>query len=147
MKINNVNNTPNFTSMGMLSKSLYTLSNNDMLNASFVDVFAMDTPRTIVETKNRGKQAGIEMGFREYTGTFIAEFSAAVFAVLASKFISKKLSPDVKVNSSSWITNNGLDVFLDIFNKSDKTPHGYIKNVFSSISGLNGNEIKSFSAK
>jgi hypothetical protein len=44
----------------------------------------MDTPRTVVETKNRGKQAGIEMGFREYTGTFIAEFSAALFAVLAS---------------------------------------------------------------
>lgn len=77
--------------MGALSNALYTLGNNDMLNASFVDVFAMDTPRTIVETKYRGKQAGIEMGFREYTGTFIAEFSAAVFAVLASKLISKKV--------------------------------------------------------
>ena len=54
--------------------------------------------------------------FREYTGTFSAEFSAAVFAILASKFLSKKLKPDVKVNSGSWITNNGLDVFSDIFN-------------------------------
>ena len=44
MKINTVNNTLNFTSsLGGLSKTLYTLSNNDMLNASFVDVFAMDT--------------------------------------------------------------------------------------------------------
>jgi hypothetical protein len=75
--------------MGGLSKALYTLSNNDMLNASFVDVFAMDTPRTIVETKNRGKQAGIEMGLREYTGTFIAEFSAAIFAIIASKIIAQ----------------------------------------------------------
>ena len=144
MKINNVNNTPNFTSMGMLSKSLYTLSNNDMLNASFVDVFAMDTPRTIVETKNRGKQAGIEMGFREYTGTFIAEFSAAVFAVLASKFIAKKISPDIKVNSGSWITNNGLEVFSDIYNKSDKTPKGYVENVLNSMSGLVGSKTKNF---
>ena len=145
MKINTVNNTLNFTSsLGGLSKTLYTLSNNDMLNASFVDVFAMDTPRTIVETKNRGKQAGIEMGFREYTGTFIAEFSAAVFAILSSKFISKKLNPDVKVNSGSWITNNGLDVFKEIFNNSDKTPKGYVEGVLNSISGLVGSETKNF---
>ena len=146
MKINSINNnTLNFSSsMGTLSKSLYTLSNNDMLNASFVDVFAMDTPRTIVETKNRGKQAGIEMGFREYTGTFIAEFSAAVFAILASKFIAKKLNPEIKVNSGSWITNNGLDVFYDIYNKSDKTPYGYVENVLNSMSGQVGTRTKKF---
>ena len=35
MKINNINNNAlNFTSMGILSKTLYTLSNNDMQNAS-----------------------------------------------------------------------------------------------------------------
>ena len=146
MKINSINNnTLNFSSsMGTLSKSLYTLSNNDMLNASFVDVFAMDTPRTIVETKNRGKQAGIEMGFREYTGTFIAEFSAAVFAIIASKFISKKLTPDVKVNSASWITNNGLNVFSDIYTKTDKTPKNYVENVLNSMSGQVGTKTKNF---
>ena len=146
MKINSINNnTLNFSSsMGTLSKSLYTLSNNDMLNASFVDVFAMDTPRTIVETKSRGKQAGIEMGFREYTGTFIAEFSAAVFAILASKFIAKKLNPEIKVNSGSWITNNGLDVFYDIYNKSDKTPYGYVENLLNSMSGQVGTRTKKF---
>ncbi len=146
MKINTVNNTLNFTSsLGGLSKTLYTLSNNDMLNASFVDVFAMDTPRTIVETKNRGKQAGIEMGFREYTGTFIAEFSAAVFAILASKFISKKINPDIKVNSSSWITNNGLNVFSDLYNKSNKTPESYVETTLNAMSGIAGRETKNFS--
>ena len=146
MKIEKINNTLSFNaSMGGLSNALYTLSNNDMLNASFVDIFAMDTPRTIVETKNRGKQAGIEMGFREYTGTFIAEFSAAVFAILASKFISKKLNPQVKVNSGSWITNNGLDVFSEIYKKSDKTPKSYVENVLNSMLGLVGNKTKEFS--
>ena len=146
MRINKIDNTLNFyAAMGGLSKTLYTLSNNDMLNASFVDVFAMDTPRTIVETKNRGKQAGIEMGFREYTGTFIAEFSAALFAVLASKFIAKKITPDIKVNPHSWITNNGLDVFSDIYNKSDKTPESYVENVLNSMSGIKGKETKEFS--
>lgn len=140
------NNNANFTgSMGALSNALYTLSNNDMLNASFVDIFAMDTPRTVVETKHRGKQAGIEMGFREYTGTFIAEFSSAIFAILASKIIAKKLNPDVKVNSGSWITNNGLNVFSDIYNKSDKTPKGYVEKVLNSMSGLVGSKTKYFS--
>ena len=145
MKIDKINNAPNFTSaMGGLSKALYTLSNNDMLNASFVDIFAMDTPRTIVESKNRGKQAGIEMGFREYTGTFIAEFSAALFAVIASKFISKRLTSNIKVNSGSWITNNGLDVFSDIYNKSDKTPKSYVENLLNSMSGQVGSKTKNF---
>lgn len=144
---NNINNTQrlNFkSSMGLVSKTLYTLSNNDMLNASFVDVFAMDTPRTIIETKQRGKEAGIEMGFREYTGTFIAEFSSAVFAILVSKFISKKIQPETKVNSSSWITNNGLNVYSEIYEKSDKTPHSYVKNVLDSMTGLVGDKRKSF---
>ena len=147
MRINKIDNTLNFNaSMGGLSQALYTLGNNDMLNASFVDVFAMDTPRTIVETKNRGKQAGIEMGFREYTGTFIAEFSAALFAVLASKFIAKKIKPDVKVNSGSWITNNGLNVFSEIYEKSNKTPKGYVENVLNSMSGIAGNKTKKFTS-
>ena len=146
MKIEKINNTLSFNaSMGGLSNALYTLSNNDMLNASFVDIFAMDTPRTIVETKNRGKQAGIEMGFREYTGTFIAEFSAALFAVFVSKLISKKFKPEVKVNSGSWITNNGLDVFSEIYKKSDKTPKSYVKNVLNLMLGLAGNTTKEFS--
>lgn len=146
MKINNINNSHSFgSSMGILSNALYTLSNNDMLNASFVDVFAMDTPRTIIETRYRGKQAGIEMGFREYTGTFIAEFSAAVFAIIASKFISKKVSPNVKVNPASWITDNGLNVFSDIFNQSDKTPYSYFENILNSMTGVVGDETKNFS--
>ncbi len=149
MKINSMT-TPNMNfkaiNLTPLSKALYTLNNNDMLNASFVDVFAMDTPRTIVETKNRGKQAGIEMGFREYTGTFIAEFSATVFAILSSKLLNKLYKPNIKTNNSSWITNKGLETFKEIFSKSDKTPAGFVDGVLNSITGLVGSEYKTFSA-
>lgn len=145
MKINNINPNVSFNAyMGGFSKALYTLSNNDMLNASFVDVFAMDTPRTIVETKNRGKQAGIEMGFREYTGTFIAEFSAALFAIFASKIIAKKLNPQIDVNSSSWITNRGLNVFSEIYSQSEKTPQSFVEKIMNSISGITGSKTRLF---
>lgn len=126
-------------SMTPMSKALYTLSNNDMLNASFVDFFAMDTPRTFVEFKHRGKNAGIEMGFREYTGTFIAEFSAAVFALFISKIASKFYKPETKVNPSSWVTNKGLDVFSNIYEQSDKTPKGFIEDTLNSMKGLKNN--------
>ncbi|MBD5401992.1 hypothetical protein HDR58_04210 [bacterium] len=128
-----------------LSQALYTLGNNDMLNASFIDVFAMDTPRTIVEFEHRGKQAGIEMGFREYTGTFIAEFSAIVFALAASKLFSKKYKPDVKINGNSWLTNNAIDAFSEIYNKSDKTLDGFLENTLKSMSGISGKKVTTLS--
>lgn len=131
--------------MSPLSKALYTLGNNDMLNASAIDIFAMDTPRTIVEFNHRGKNAGIEMGFREYTGTFIAEFSAAVFALITSKLVSKFYKPDIAVNSNSWATNKSLETFNEIYKKSDKTPAGFVKDSLKAIKGLTGKDIKSFS--
>lgn len=141
MKINNMQ-SPSFKSnLAPLSNALYTLQNNDMLNASFIDVFAMDTPRTIVEFNNRGKNAGIEMGFREYTGTFIAEFSATVFALLFSKLYSNK---NKQINPNSWATNNSIDTFASIFEKSDKTPKGFIEKSLDSISGLVGKNINKY---
>ena len=154
MKINNIQNknqeykTPTFGALNLspLSNALYTLNNNDMLNASFVDIFAMDTPRTIVETKYRGKQAGIEMGFREYTGTFIAEFSAIVFAMLGAKLFNKFHKPSITANNSSWVTNKGLDTFNEIFSKTDKTPSGFVDGVLDSMTGLVGSEYKKFNS-
>ena len=141
MKINN-SQSPTFKSnLSPLSNALYTLQNNDMLNASFIDVFAMDTPRTVVEFNNRGKNAGIEMGFREYTGTFIAEFSATVFALLFSKMYSKKNN---KINPNSWATNKSIETFTSIFENSDKTPKDFVQQSLNSISGLAGKTINKY---
>ncbi len=148
MRINTLNTAPvNFTGINLspLSQALYALGNNDMLNASFIDVFAMDTPRTIVEFNNRGKQAGIEMGFREYTGTFIAEFSAIVFALLTSKLFSKIYKPDVKVNSNSWLTNNAIDTYSTIYKQSDTNLNNFLEKTLNSLSGISGEKVTKFS--
>ncbi|MBQ8476724.1 hypothetical protein IJ531_06660 [bacterium] len=146
MKTQNINNI-NFKAipLDLVSQGLYTLQNNDMLNAAAVDVFAMDTPRTIVEYKYRGKNAGREMAFREYTGTFIAEFSAALFAFLTGKIASKLYKPDIYTNPSSWATNNTLNTFSEIFSNSNGTPQGFVKDTLDSLTGVNGREIKEFS--
>lgn len=141
-----VNNDINFkgNNMSMLSNALYTLGNNDMLNASFVDIFAMDTPRTIVEFNHRGKEAGIEMGFREYTGTFIAEFSATVFALGVSKLFSKFYKPGIGINPDSWATNNSLETLNSVFKKSDSTPEGFVRGALESMTGVVGKETRAF---
>ena len=147
MKVETTKNYQNFKGFNLspLSKGLYTLSNNDMLNAAAVDLFATDTQRTVIETKRRGKNAGIEMGFREFTGTFIVEFSATLFALLASKLVSKKYKPDVKINSNSWLTNSAIDTFSEIYQKSDKTLNGFVDDTLNALSGLSGKNVRKFS--
>lgn len=130
--------TPNFRGPidAPLTQGLAALSTNTMLNASLVDVFAMGLPRTIVEYKERNKYAGFEMAFREFTGTFIACFSAGLFGQMINKTMSKRIQPEIKVNENSWASNNTIDV-LNQINKSGKN---YSKNLFNSLSGLNKNE-------
>lgn len=130
--------TPNFRGPidAPLTQGLAALSTNPMLNASLVDVFAMGLPRTIVEYKERNKYAGFEMAFREFTGTFIACFSAGLFGQMINKTMSKRIQPEIKVNKNSWASNNTIDV-LNQINKSGKN---YSKNLFNSLSGLNKNE-------
>jgi len=144
MKINNTSLNFKGINLAPLSKGLYTLQNNDMLNAAGIDIVFMDTPRTVIEHKHRGKNAGREMGFREFTGTFIAEFSAALFAFFNSKIFNKIYKPETKINSSSWVTNSNIDVLNEIYQTSNKTPEDFIKNTLNSMEGLAGNKTIQF---
>ena len=139
MRINNTPlNTPTFKSLldEPVTQGLALLNTNPMLNASLVDVFAMGLPRTIVEYKERNKYAGAEMAFREFTGTFIACFSAGLFGQMINKTISKRINPEIKVNENSWASNNAIDV-LNAINKTDKTK-SYADKIFNFLSGLKG---------
>lgn len=138
MRINQTSQNPNFKNAlnAPLTKGLAVLNTNPMLNASMIDIFAMDTPRTIVEYRERNKYAGAEMAFREFTGTFIACFSAGLFGQMINKFASKKVNPEIKVNENSWASNNTIDVLNNIWKSSDKNSASYTRNLFNSMSGL-----------
>lgn len=141
MRINsNPHNTPTFKSLldEPITQGLALLNTNPMLNASLVDVFAMGLPRTIVEYKERNKYAGAEMAFREFTGTFIACFSAGLFGQMINKSISKHINPEINVNKNSWASNNAIDV-LNTINSSNHSQN-YTDKVFDSMSGLVGNK-------
>lgn len=131
MKVNNINTMLFQGALDEpLTRSLALLNTNPMLNASAVDVFAMGLPRTVVEYRERNKYAGAEMAFREFTGTFIACFSAGLFGQMINKAASKRVNPEIKVNSASWASNNTIDVLNSIWEKS---PDNYTENFFNSI--------------
>lgn len=144
MKINNrvETNKPAFKGPldAPLTQGLAVLNTNPMLNASLIDVFAMGLPRTIVEYKERNEYAGAEMAFREFTGTFIACFSAGLFGQLINKTMSKRIQPDIKVNENSWVSNNTIDVLNEI----NKSGSDYTKNLFNSLYGLDKDREKSW---
>ncbi|MDD3593193.1 MAG: hypothetical protein PHX18_01035 [Candidatus Gastranaerophilales bacterium] len=149
VKAENNYSKPNFRGVldTTLTKGLAILDTKPMINASVIDVFAMDIPRPIVEYRERNKYAAAEMAFREFTGTFIACFSAGLFGQLINKAASKFVQPKVKVNNNSWASNNILDVLNNVWNTSNKTAKGYVENLLSSLSGfskdknINWNEI------
>ena len=138
MRITDTTRTPNFKGLldEPLTKSLNLLNTNPMLNASMIDIFAMGLPRTAVEYKERNKYAGAEMAFREFTGTFIACFSAGLFGQMINKAASKYVNPEIKVNENSWASNNIIDVMNDIWQNSDKNTKSYTEKFFNSISGF-----------
>ena len=59
--------------------------------------------------------------------------------------MQKKYKPEIKINEKSWLTNNAIDTFAEIYNSSDKTINGFIDKTLNSISGISGNKINKLS--
>ncbi|MFA7659385.1 MAG: hypothetical protein WCY19_08120 [Candidatus Gastranaerophilaceae bacterium] len=146
MKINNTptntkqNNNPSFRGPldGIITQSLITIDTNPMVNAALVDVFAMVIPRTYVDTKKRNKYAGAETLFRELTGTFIVCLSSGIIAKGLAHLYNKIFDPKTKLNPNSWVTNDGLNLLKESWDKSGGSVEKYIDNILSNISGIDG---------
>ena len=123
---------------GIVTSTLRTLDTNEMANAVLLDLGAMVTPRTYIDTKKRNKNAGAETFFREISGTFINCLSAGIFAGLISMLAVKKVSPEVYVNPKSWFSEDSIRVLKNAWDYSDNRVEKYVKNVFDNMSGQDG---------
>lgn len=145
MKIHNVNN---LTFKGPLDSTLTQVlrscDTNEMVNAVGLDVGAMVIPRSYYDTKARNEFAGAETFFREISGTFINCISAGLFAQIISKIASKFVMKDIKTNPASWYSKDSLITLKYAWDNSDKTVKGYVENVFNSLSGKDGHNLKEF---
>lgn len=150
MKVENSKNfvTPKTTFKGpfdsLITQSLVTIDTNPMVNAALVDVVSMVAPRTYVDTKERNKYAGAETLFRELTGTIIVCLSSGFLAKGISHAYNKYVTPGVKVNPNSWVSNDSLALLKHSWDKT-KDSNKYVEKVLTNVSGLNGKNTSKFS--
>ena len=76
------------------------INNSPALGACAVDLCSMVIPRTAIELKNRGKQAGIEAAFRE-GGSCLVHACIGLIGLLASVLISGKFNSRYNVKAQS----------------------------------------------
>ncbi len=125
---------------GAITQTLMSINTNPMVNAAAVDVGSMVIPRTIIDTKKRNKYAGFETFFRELTGTIIVCLSAGAAAMGIASVHNKVKNKDININSKIWATNDTFDALKKHWTDSGNDAKGYVKNVFSNLSGLDGNK-------
>lgn len=128
----------------MITGAFRTLDTNEMANAVLLDVGAMVTPRTYVDTKKRNVHAGRETFFREISGTFINCLSAGILAVIISNIASKHVSPEVTINPKSWFSDDSIAVLRTTWDNSNNNVEKYAQNVLENMSGRCGNKTAEF---
>lgn len=137
-KKNNLQNNPNFKGLaagglGMLS----FLNNSPAIGACAVDLGSMVIPRTVVDTKNRGIDAGTETAVREASSTvnhaIVGVVGATAATVLSGAFNN---SFNVKANKI-FVNSDAIDVFSSIWKESSSKEDFYRRSLEKSL-GLNG---------
>ena len=123
---NKDNNNPSFKSLGAISTGvLNSLNTSPAIGACFVDFFSMVLPRTLVDF-GRSKDAGMETGFRESSGT-LNHALAGIVGLGAAYAVSSAFNKSKGVTAHlMFMDGNTIDTFKDLVNVSAAT-HGYTK--------------------
>ena len=114
------------------------LSNSPALGACAVDVCSMVTPRTVIEMKNRGPQAGFEALFREGSSCLLHAclglIGLGAATAVSGKFNEKYGVKAQNIFASSTTINNMSSLWDKAGGQKDKFFEGFLNN----IKGLNG---------
>ncbi len=145
-KNNNKKQTPAFKGIldGTLTGILRTLDTNEMANAVILDLGTMVAPRTYFDTKDRNKYAGGETFIREICGTAINCLAAGVLGGIIAKAASKYIDKDVKINPTSWFSEDSINLLKTAWEKADENPNKYLQNILYGIKAKDGTKDVSF---
>ncbi len=139
------------------------LSNSPALGACAVDLCSMVIPRTVVETKNRGKESGFETFFREVSSCVI-HACVGLIGLGASTALSKRFNENYGVKAQSIFAsgetmnnlatrwNNIGDSLNGTYKRVSKNEllkkqtQKYFEDFLGNIKGLNGTEWRGISA-
>lgn len=115
------------------------LNGSPALGACAVDLCSMVIPRTVIEMKNRGQQAGIEAAFREGASCII-HACVGLIGLAASVAISGKFNNDYGVKAQNIFANEAtINNMAEVWNKSENQ-RGFFNSFVKNINGLNGSK-------
>ena len=137
----NKNNTPSFKSLGAMgTQALNFLNTSPAIGACFVDFFSMVMPRTLVDF-GRSKDAGMETGFRESSGT-INHALAGIVGLGAGYAVSAAFNKANGVKAHLLFANSdAIDTFGQLM--ADSVANGkydakqYWEQFFKGLEGFN----------
>lgn len=150
---NNLNTNPSFKGVeSLFIGGLRNLNNYPAVGACVVDLGSMVIPRTVVDMKNRGVDAGTETGIREASSTTnhaLVGFVGLGAATIVSLVNGINKDYDIKANTI-FANNDSIDVFSKFWNnelkgnteeEAKKCAKEYYKSVLTNLRGLNGKQL------
>ncbi|MDD3238316.1 MAG: hypothetical protein PHV37_09510 [Candidatus Gastranaerophilales bacterium] len=140
----NKNNNASFKGLEGAVTALRFLDNSPAIGACAVDLGSMVIPRTAIDMKNRGFDAGTETAFREGTST-ANNALVGVEGALAAAAVSGAINTKYGVQAHKIFANNdAIDLFSNVWQEAKGDKKEYFKGVLNRLQGLDGNEWKSF---
>lgn len=119
---------------------LRALSNSQAIGASAVDLCSMVIPRTVVETKNRGIQSGIESAIREGS-SWLLFACVGVIGYAASLLTSGKFNKDFGIKAQNiYASGDTIRNMFSLWEKAEGNSKQYFEKFLESLKGLNGTQ-------
>ena len=120
------------------------LNNSPAIGACAVDLCSMVIPRTGIEFKNRGPQAGIEAAFREGASCLI-HACVGLIGLGAATLISGKFNQNYGLKAQNIFANGDTINNLSNIWQNAEGQRQFFDGFLQNIKGLNGTEWKSIS--
>lgn len=147
-KSDNKENNTSFKGAGTgVLTGLRGLSNSPAIGACAVDFCSMVSPRTIIETKNRGPQSGIETFFREASSCII-HACVGLIGLGAATLISGKFNNNYGVKAQNiFASGDTIKNMASLWNGANGDSKQFFDNFVQNIKGLNGNNWNNVSSE
>ena len=135
---NNKNNT-SFKGPGTaVLTGLRALNNSPAIGACAVDLCSMVIPRTAIEAKNRGAQAGIEAAFREGASCLI-HACVGLIGLGAGALVSKQFNKNNGIKAQNiFASGNTINNLSELWESSEHNQKQFFQSFIQNIKGLNG---------
>ena len=123
-----------FKNLGTLATVMNFIDTTDVVNYGGVDLVSMVLPRTMIDRKKRGEQAGFETFFREVWGTVFNCLMPGFWALGVASLFGLGSFKGNKLNTKLWATSKSIDTLHNSWLQkagSENRCHEFVKNTLN----------------